>query len=78
MVPRRYDTVLMALLSRYEFRQYETAMSVAKVSLETKSTLSGQGDFVAVGTIISRGEDLASKGAVSAPAECRPSLSAVN
>lgn len=49
----------------YEFRQYETALSVSIVQLETKSTESGLKDFVAVGTIISRGEDLASRGGVS-------------
>lgn len=49
----------------YEFRQYETALSVANVKLETKSTESGTKEYLAVGTIISRGEDLASRGAVS-------------
>lgn len=52
-------------LDSYEFRQYETAMSVKSVSLESKSTESGYKDFIAVGTTITRGEDLASRGAVS-------------
>lgn len=49
----------------YEFRQYETALSVQSINLESRSTISGYKDFIAVGTIISRGEDLASRGAVS-------------
>ena len=48
----------------YEFRQYETALSVESVNLESKGTSSGYKDFIAVGTIVSRGEDLASRGAV--------------
>lgn len=35
------------------------------VTLETLSTESGNRDFIAVGTSIDRGEDLAVKGAVS-------------
>jgi cleavage and polyadenylation specificity factor subunit 1 len=35
------------------------------VSLESRSTTSGRRDFIAVGTAICRGEDLAVKGAVS-------------
>lgn len=54
----------------YEFRQYETALSVACITLETKSTESGLSEFVAVGTIITRGEDLASRGAVSTSTPC--------
>jgi cleavage and polyadenylation specificity factor subunit 1 len=38
--------------------------SLACVSLETVSTESGHKDFIAVGTTINRGEDLAVKGAV--------------
>jgi cleavage and polyadenylation specificity factor subunit 1 len=34
------------------------------VTLETASTESGTKDFIAVGTTIDRGEDLAAKGAV--------------
>jgi cleavage and polyadenylation specificity factor subunit 1 len=49
----------------FEFRQYETALSIQSVTLETRSTTSGYRDFIAVGTIISRGEDLTAKGAVS-------------
>jgi len=36
------------------------------VTLETSSTESGIKDFIAVGTTIDRGEDLAAKGAVRA------------
>lgn len=35
------------------------------VSLETKATASGLRDFIAVGTALCRGEDLAVRGAVS-------------
>lgn len=35
------------------------------ITLETSSTESGSKDFIAVGTTINRGEDLAAKGAVS-------------
>lgn len=38
---------------------------VVSVPLETMSTESGMKDFIAVGTTINRGEDLAVKGAVS-------------
>lgn len=48
----------------FEFRQYETALSIQSVTLETRSTTSGYRDFIAVGTIVSRGEDLSAKGAV--------------
>lgn len=54
-----------ASVDGYEFRQYETALSVAVVKLETESTESKLKEYIAVGTIISRGEDLASRGAVS-------------
>ena len=37
---------------------------IASVPLETMSTESGMKDFIAVGTTINRGEDLAVKGAV--------------
>lgn len=39
--------------------------SLECVTLETLSTESGQKEFIAVGTTIDRGEDLAVKGAVS-------------
>lgn len=48
----------------FEFRQYETALSIQSVTLETRSTTSGYRDFIAAGTIVSRGEDLSAKGAV--------------
>ena len=38
---------------------------MSSVSLETASTESGTKDFIVVGTTIDRGEDLATKGAVS-------------
>lgn len=49
---------------RYEFQQYETALSVTTLPLESKSMAGGYKEFIAVGTIITRGEDLATKGAV--------------
>lgn len=54
-----YDPV-----SRYEFAPNEFVNSLACVPLETLSTESGHKDFIAVGTTINRGEDLAVKGAV--------------
>jgi CPSF A subunit region len=51
-------------ISRYEFASNEFVNSLACVSLETLSTESGRKDFIAVGTTINRGEDLAVKGAV--------------
>ena len=56
---RTYETI-----SRYEFASNEFVNSLACVSLETVSTESGHKDFIAVGTTINRGEDLAVKGAV--------------
>lgn len=52
-------------LDGYEFSQYETVLSMATVTLETKSTVSGYKDYIGVGTVISRAEDLAARGAVS-------------
>jgi hypothetical protein len=49
---------------RYEFAPNEFVNSLACVPLETLSTESGHKDFIAVGTTINRGEDLAVKGAV--------------
>lgn len=49
----------------YEFKQYETITCVKSVRLETRSRAAGYGDFIAVGTIVHRGEDLAAKGSVS-------------
>ncbi|KAI0646665.1 CPSF A subunit region-domain-containing protein [Trametes meyenii] len=48
----------------YEFAPNEFVNCIASVPLETTSTESGMKDFVAVGTTINRGEDLAVKGAV--------------
>ena len=51
-------------LFRYDFAPNEFVNSLACVPLETLSTESGHKDFIAVGTTINRGEDLAVKGAV--------------
>lgn len=51
-------------LCRYEFAANEFVNCIASVPLETMSTESGMKDFIAVGTTINRGEDLAVKGAV--------------
>ncbi|KAH9849008.1 CPSF A subunit region-domain-containing protein [Lenzites betulinus] len=48
----------------YEFGPNELVNCVVSVPLETMSTESGMKDFIAVGTSINRGEDLAVKGAV--------------
>jgi len=50
---------------RFEFATNEFVNDVTIVSLETSSTETGSKDFLAVGTTINRGEDLAAKGAVS-------------
>jgi len=49
---------------RFEFATNEYINDLACVTLETASTESGSKDFIAVGTTIDRGEDLAVKGAV--------------
>lgn len=49
---------------RYEFATNEVVNSVACVTLETVSTETGAKEFIAVGTTVNRGEDLAAKGAV--------------
>lgn len=51
-------------LFRYEFAQNECVNAVESIPLETLSTEQGLKDYVVVGTTISRGEDLAVKGAV--------------
>ena len=38
--------------------------SLSRVTLETASTESGVKDYIAVGTTVNRGEDLAARGAV--------------
>lgn len=52
---------------RYEFRQNEFISAVESVSLATSSTISGRKEFIAVGTTVYRGEDLAARGGVSNP-----------
>lgn len=55
----------MVLVSlRYEFAPNEFVNCIVSIPLETMSTESGMKDFIAVGTTINRGEDLAVKGAV--------------
>ena len=49
---------------RYQFAANEFVSCIVSVPLETMSTESGMRDFIAVGTTINRGEDLAVKGAV--------------
>ena len=51
--------------TRYEFATNEVVNAVACVTLETVSTETGSKEFIAVGTTVNRGEDLAAKGAVS-------------
>ncbi|KAL1941832.1 hypothetical protein VTO73DRAFT_6832 [Trametes versicolor] len=48
----------------YEFAPNEFVNCIVSIPLETMSTESGMKDFIAVGTTINRGEDLAVKGAV--------------
>jgi hypothetical protein len=55
----------LSVTSRFEFATNEFVNDVAIVSFETSSTEAGSKDFVAVGTTINRGEDLAAKGAAS-------------
>jgi cleavage and polyadenylation specificity factor subunit 1 len=57
------STWLIAFLS-YEFAQNEFVTALACVTLETSSAESGNKEFIAVGTTIDRGEDLAAKGSV--------------
>lgn len=56
---------LLNLITRFEFATNEFINDLACVTLETSSTETGSKDFIAVGTTINRGEDLAAKGAVS-------------
>ena len=51
---------------RFEFAPNEFVTALECVTLETLSTETGSKEFIAVGTTINRGEDLAVKGAVSA------------
>jgi cleavage and polyadenylation specificity factor subunit 1 len=52
-------------LNRFEFATNEFLNSMSCVTLETTSTETGSKEYIAVGTTIDRGEDLAAKGAVS-------------
>ncbi len=55
----------LTIFNRHEFAKNEFVTSLECVTLETVSTESGVKDFLAVGTTINRGEDLAVRGAVS-------------
>jgi CPSF A subunit region len=50
---------------RYEFATNEFVNAIECVTLETDSTEAGVKEYIAVGTTINRGEDLAAKGCVS-------------
>lgn len=52
-------------IASFEFAPNEFVTSMERVTLETLSTENGNKEFIAVGTTIDRGEDLAVKGAVS-------------
>jgi hypothetical protein len=52
-------------LDRFEFATNEFINAMSCVTLETMSTETGSKDYIAVGTTINRGEDLAAKGTVS-------------
>ncbi|KAJ4482302.1 CPSF A subunit region-domain-containing protein [Lentinula aciculospora] len=54
---------LWVSMDGYEFATNEVVNAVACVTLETASTETGSKEFIAVGTTINRGEDLAAKGA---------------
>lgn len=53
------------MLLSYEFAPNEFITCLDCITLETLSTEAGTKDFLAVGTTLNRGEDLAVKGAVS-------------
>ncbi|KAJ7094010.1 CPSF A subunit region-domain-containing protein [Mycena belliarum] len=53
---------LWITMDGYEFATNEFITSMSCVTLETTSTESGSKEFIAVGTTINRGEDLAAKG----------------
>lgn len=55
---------LSVFVYSYDFQPHEFVNSLQCVTLETQSTETGNKDFIAVGTTINRGEDLAVKGAV--------------
>ncbi|KAH8089926.1 CPSF A subunit region-domain-containing protein [Cristinia sonorae] len=52
------------VMDGYEFAPNEFVTCIDCVSLETVSTEAGMKDYIAIGTVINRGEDLAIKGAV--------------
>ncbi|KAK7451137.1 mRNA cleavage and polyadenylation factor subunit [Stygiomarasmius scandens] len=54
---------LWMTMDGYEFATNEVINAVTIVNLETSSTETGNKQFIAVGTTINRGEDLAAKGA---------------
>ncbi|GLB39375.1 putative CPSF A subunit region [Lyophyllum shimeji] len=54
---------IWATMDGFEFATNEFVNDVAVVTLETSSTETGSKDFIAVGTSVNRGEDLAVKGA---------------
>ncbi|GAA5973411.1 hypothetical protein JCM11641_006446 [Rhodosporidiobolus odoratus] len=69
LAPHNYRSTLEVLvpgsweaIHGYEFRQNEFVTALKSVSLASKSTASGKRDFVAVGTAVYRGEDLATRG----------------
>lgn len=64
MVSSDCHLISYSTIFRYEFAPNEFINSLACVPLETLSTESGHKNFIAVGTTINRGEDLAVKGAV--------------
>ncbi|KAH8116054.1 cleavage factor protein [Phellopilus nigrolimitatus] len=51
------------VMDGYEFQPNEFVNGLECIQLETQSTESGMKDFIAVGTTVNRGEDLAVKGA---------------
>jgi hypothetical protein len=55
----------LLLSVRYEFAPNEFVNCIDSVMLETSSVEAGYKEFIAVGTSINRGEDLAVKGVVS-------------
>lgn len=58
------DPETWATLDGFEFAFNEFINTVRTVNLETASTEAGSKDYIAVGTTVFRGEDLAVKGAV--------------
>ena len=66
--PAGWPSVLtVSAPSSYDFASNEFVNAMACVALETQSTDSGRRNYIAVGTTVDRGEDLAVKGAVRRP-----------